>query len=142
MVDGNFRQRRAVITGLLTGVIGTLAAGTFWPLWRYLNPKEEKGAKGTVSIPRSQVPVGGAHFFHFEGHTAVLLQPSPGDFTALSAVCTHLGCIVEWRPERGVLFCPCHAGVFSTSGKVLSGPPPRPLPSYPVEVVDGEVRIG
>lgn len=142
MVDGKLRKRRAVITGLLTGIIGALAAGTFWPFWRYLNPKEKEGAEETVSIPRLQVPVGGAHFFRFEGHAAVLLQPSPGNFTALSAVCTHLGCIVEWRPERGVLFCPCHAGVFSTSGKVLSGPPPRPLPSYPVEVVDGEVRIG
>ncbi|MEM2909524.1 MAG: Rieske 2Fe-2S domain-containing protein [Nitrososphaerota archaeon] len=50
------------------------------------------------------------------------------EFVAYSAVCTHLGCIVGYRSEEDVLFCPCHAGYFDpTNGKVISGPPKKPL---------------
>jgi len=49
-------------------------------------------------------------------------------FYALSAVCTHLGCLSVWKPEPGVIGCPCHGSAFRRDGSVLAGPAPQPLP--------------
>ncbi len=60
---------------------------------------------------------------------------------ALSAVCTHVRCILGFDPARRVLVCPCHDGRFDLAGNVISGPPPRPLPSYPVSIRAGEIFV-
>ena len=60
---------------------------------------------------------------------------------ALSAVCTHVRCIVGYDRERRALVCPCHDGRFDLAGNVLSGPPPRPLANYAVSVRAGEVFV-
>jgi cytochrome b6-f complex iron-sulfur subunit len=52
----------------------------------------------------------------------------PQGFYALSAVCTHLGCITAFNPESGNIACPCHGSEFRRDGKVNAGPAPRPLP--------------
>lgn len=62
---------------------------------------------------------------------------SSGEFLALSAVCTHLGCNVRWRPETSRFACPCHAGFYDAAGEVISGPPPRPLRRLETRVRDG-----
>jgi Rieske Fe-S protein len=49
------------------------------------------------------------------------------DFLVLSNVCTHLGCPVHWDDSARRFICPCHGGVFAVDGKVLKGPPPKPL---------------
>jgi cytochrome b6-f complex iron-sulfur subunit len=60
---------------------------------------------------------------------------------ALSAVCTHVRCILGYDPARRTLVCPCHDGRFDLSGNVLSGPPPKPLPGYPASVRAGEIFV-
>jgi len=60
---------------------------------------------------------------------------------AISAVCTHVRCILGFDRERRGLVCPCHDGRFDLAGNVLSGPPPRPLPTYSVSVRAGEVFV-
>ncbi len=60
---------------------------------------------------------------------------------AISAVCTHVRCILGFDTARRILVCPCHDGRFDLSGNVLAGPPPRPLPTYPVSVRAGEVFV-
>ena len=60
-----------------------------------------------------------------------------GEFRALSAVCTHLGCNVRWRPEDSQFACPCHAGLYDANGDVISGPPPRPLRKLETRVTNG-----
>lgn len=135
--------RRRIIAASGAGLIGTaLAGGAALPLWRYLAPEEERQAQETVTLARSLVGLGQAHFFRFRGYPAVAVQVSPGKFVALSAVCTHLGCIVTWQPEQGIFLCPCHGGKFSKFGEVLGGPPPAPLPSYAVAVQQDQLIIG
>ncbi|WP_027882063.1 ubiquinol-cytochrome c reductase iron-sulfur subunit [Meiothermus rufus] len=61
---------------------------------------------------------------------------------AYSAVCTHLGCIVsQWLPDRKVGLCPCHGGMydFAHGAKVVSGPPPRPVPALPIRLEGGQI---
>jgi cytochrome b6-f complex iron-sulfur subunit len=60
-----------------------------------------------------------------------------------SAICTHLGCVVGWKSSQGNIECPCHDGRFNPfNGAVISGPPPRPLPSYEVVVQNEQVYVG
>lgn len=53
---------------------------------------------------------------------------------ALSAICTHLGCQVEWKRDKNAFVCPCHEGTYAMDGTVLSGPPPAPLRELPLTV--------
>jgi len=46
---------------------------------------------------------------------------------AMSAVCTHLGCLTDWQPELGIVACPCHGSKFRRDGTKIEGPAPRPL---------------
>ncbi len=62
-------------------------------------------------------------------------------FTAFSVHCTHLGCPVRWVSDAKLFLCPCHGGVYYADGSVSAGPPPKPLPTYPVRVRKGEVEI-
>ncbi|MGA3066830.1 MAG: Rieske (2Fe-2S) protein [Tepidisphaeraceae bacterium] len=62
-------------------------------------------------------------------------------FIAFSINCTHLGCPVRWLADANLFMCPCHGGVYYQDGGVAAGPPPLPLPRYPVRVVNGDVQI-
>ena len=77
------------------------------------------------------------------GSQAVYITHADKDvYLALSAVCTHRGCEVNWRPNDKAYICPCHRGRFDTQGAVLAGPPPRPLPAYPTRVnTDGTLSV-
>jgi nitrate reductase gamma subunit len=72
---------------------------------------------------------------------AWLRRESPEQFIAFAINCTHLGCPVRWLPDADLFMCPCHGGVFYKDGTVASGPPPKPLVTYPVRVRDGMVEI-
>ncbi len=61
---------------------------------------------------------------------------------AMSAVCTHLGCITQWKPESDQIACPCHGSKFERNGKVGAGPAPRPLPHFAVRIAaDGALVV-
>jgi len=63
-------------------------------------------------------------------------------FIAYSGTCTHLGCSYGYDKTKDLFVCPCHRGIFDVkTGKVLSGPPPRPLDTLPVKVENGEVHV-
>ena len=62
----------------------------------------------------------------------IVVNTGNGNYSALSSICTHAGCTVAYNSASGRIICPCHNGVFTTSGSVISGPPPRALSSYQV----------
>lgn len=72
---------------------------------------------------------------------AVVRDPGSGNLTAVSRVCTHAGCSVEWRRGDQKFACPCHGAEFSASGAVLKGPAARPLETYPVKVEGNAVLV-
>jgi len=129
---------------LITCIGGLAAAGTaavVYPLLTYLSPKKAVSARRAVEIPDTDVSEGKAKFFEYEGKTAVVIRTN-GTVHAFSAVCTHLGCIVQWEKEKEQFLCPCHAGRFNADGEVVSGPPPRRLEKLPVAMRDGKIIVG
>jgi cytochrome b6-f complex iron-sulfur subunit len=135
-------QRRTFLLIIAGGLGALLAAAAGWPLLRFLAPVAGAGEEKQVTLPRATVKVGASHFFQYRGKPAVVLQVKPGEYLALSAVCTHLGCVVQWQEAKGEFLCPCHGGRFAPSGVVLSGPPPRPLDNLPVTVAGDQLQIG
>jgi menaquinol-cytochrome c reductase iron-sulfur subunit len=70
-----------------------------------------------------------------------ILSTDGRTYIAMSNICTHLGCHVRWITEQDHFLCPCHNGVFDSTGKVVSGPPPRPLDRYDVKVENDQLYI-
>jgi cytochrome b6-f complex iron-sulfur subunit len=135
-------NRRKFLAAGLGGIAAALAAGVIYPLFRYLAPQRSAGTQGKVTFPESAVPPDGAKFFDFRGSTGVIVRKKGGDLVALSAVCTHLGCIVQWEKEKQDFLCPCHAGRYTADGAVVSGPPPRPLSKLAFTVANGTITVG
>ena len=78
-----------------------------------------------------------------------IVRAKEGYFHAVSAVCTHLGCIANWKSEEGIIACPCHGSKFDREGRVLEGPAPRQLPRFSMAtddqrqlIVDKDVVVG
>ncbi len=66
----------------------------------------------------------------------------PAGFRALSAVCTHLGCITQWSTDIDLIACPCHGSRFDKEGAVVRGPAPRPLDHFAMRLMpDGDLMI-
>lgn len=74
--------------------------------------------------------------------TVFLVWDGENAVRALSSTCTHLGCQVRWQAEEKKFRCPCHGGVFDQEGRVLEGPPPRPLDTLDARLdADGSVTV-
>ena len=71
----------------------------------------------------------------------MVTQPTAGEFKVFSAVCTHMGCIVNQIAD-GRIDCPCHGSEYSiTDGAVLAGPAPKPLPAKPIKVTGDSIFL-
>lgn len=136
------RDRRRFLGVCLGGLLAATAAAITYPLYRFLAPRSSAALNGKVAIAETDLPEGGAKFFEFAGSAAVLVRKRGGEIVAFSAVCTHLGCIVQWEKDKQDFLCPCHAGHYSADGAVISGPPPKPLARLPFVVANGNITVG
>ena len=73
--------------------------------------------------------------------SAYILTDDGHDYVALSNICTHLGCRVRWVSDQGQFSCPYHNAICAKDGSVISGPPPRPIDRYEVNVEDRQLFI-
>jgi Rieske Fe-S protein len=99
----------------------------------------------TVAVPIAQideVPVGGVKVFRYPtaNDPCILIRLAPAQLAAYSQTCTHLSCPVHYEAERRQIRCPCHEGYFAVEdGRVLAGPPRRPLPRIVLSVRGAEI---
>ncbi|MGE5251890.1 MAG: ubiquinol-cytochrome c reductase iron-sulfur subunit [Bacteroidota bacterium] len=125
--------------------LGLAALGAAWAgVWvqSRLFPSTNTTAEAQpVSIPLSELPIGGTKTITYGG-VSVLVLRTRESLRAFSLVCTHLGCIVEWHGDRKEFRCPCHDGRFDEFGEVLAGPPPIPLEQIPARLEGETVIVG
>jgi cytochrome b6-f complex iron-sulfur subunit len=89
----------------------------------------------------SAFPVNTAQIVKFGRKPVILVREQSGEFSALSATCTHLECIVQYRGDLKQIWCACHNGLYDLHGRNVSGPPPRPLEEYAVNIVGDEILV-
>lgn len=139
MTDG----RRRFMQWLLGGGLAASFASFLYPVVRFVMPP---------AVPEAAVNEVGAGSVHdlrpnsakivkFGSKPVLLVRASETEWKAFSAVCTHLNCTVQYKPDGNQIWCACHNGTYDLTGKVVSGPPPRPLDEFQVHVRGEEVVI-
>lgn len=140
-------SRQTFLRVAMGGVGAVYAAGVAYPLYRYVASPVEKAAKEAavteVMLKDAQkLAPGSALMFKFGSKPSMLIHHDDGTWTALTAVCTHLGCTVHYEEDKKRIHCACHGGVYDPkTGGNVSGPPPKPLRRYEVRVTDTAVIV-
>lgn len=135
--------RRRFLEMILGGGLFASVASVFYPVWRYLIPPPvtDLGGDEVVASKVSDLKPKGSKIFRFGNRPALLLMTAEGEYLALSAVCTHLSCTVQYRNDLQQIWCACHNGLYDLSGRNISGPPPRPLESFQVHLRGDEIVV-
>ncbi len=140
-------SRRSFVRVALGGAGICYAAAIGYPVYRYLaSPVEKSAAEAAVTEvtlrDAQKLPNGSALMFKFGSKPTMLIHHPDGTWIALTAVCTHLGCTVQYQPEHNIIHCACHGGTYDpNTGANISGPPPKPLFRYKVAVSDTGVVV-
>ena len=115
-----------------------------YPLSRYLVPPQvAESTAGTVTLPikPEDVKTNSGQIFKFGSRPGILVRTDAGELRAFSAVCTHLNCTVQYRPDIGHIWCACHNGHYDLNGKNIEGPPPRPLDTFVVNARGNQIVV-
>ena len=99
-------------------------AGEFGGVFTFIGALPEKGGKPM------EFPEGMYWWSHTEN-----------GMKALYKVCTHLGCLYEWKDQTHRFECPCHGSRFRQDGRVIRGPAARDLDEFVVTVYDDEGNV-
>ena len=128
--------RREFINYLLGGAVATLMSSAAYSLLRYITPPEgtETAVSSVVAGKLGELAPNSGKIFRSGDKPGILITTAHGELAAFNAVCTHLNCTVQYDSEAKCIWCACHNGRFDLSGKVISGPPPRPLERYDVNI--------
>jgi cytochrome b6-f complex iron-sulfur subunit len=128
-------SRRSVLDLLLgAGLVGFLSSAIY-PVLRYLTPAAVSAQGGPLKLnAEDRAKLERDHYVILRnGPARILVFEDAGQtLRALDAKCTHEGCTVRYVPGESVVWCACHNGRFDLDGRVISGPPPRPLAAYKV----------
>ncbi|TBR19624.1 cytochrome B6 [bacterium] len=137
-------MNRKTFLNLAVGAGGAgFLASMVYPVLRFLLPAEQTEAQpdvlkvGTVK----DFGDGASKILKFGRHPIIVIRDAKGGFHALSATCTHLDCIVQYKKDEDLVWCACHNGKYDLSGKNVSGPPPRPLDKYTVKVQGEDLLV-
>ena len=136
------RREFAKFLGLasLATLFGTgLAAGR-----RLLLSAKTQPAAAIAVAKIDDLHAGGYHLFRYptQDDPGILLRLGPDKFVAFAQRCTHLSCPVHFQARENQLVCPCHEGFFSAEdGRVLAGPPRRPLKRYEVKIRERRIWV-
>jgi Rieske Fe-S protein len=135
-------SRRTFLDWLLAGGLVLWLIAFIAPVLSFVWPAQRRGpGMQTASAGKvDDFAEWQAKAVPLNGHPVIIVR-TPQGFRAFTAICTHLGCIVGWDAQRRQFACPCHAGFFDINGRVVSGPPPRPLTEYGVAVINNEVMV-
>ncbi len=135
--------RRSVLNWLLGIWGGGVFGAVLYPVARYLAPPDVPEAatfSASAGSARTLLP-NSDRLVPFGSRPAIVIRTPAGELRAFTAICTHLDCTVQYRPDLQRIWCACHNGQYDLNGRNVAGPPPRPLEAYDVNVADDEIAI-
>jgi cytochrome b6-f complex iron-sulfur subunit len=135
--------RRRLVEVLLGGGMFASVVSFFYPVLKYLAPPAvpDLGEDEVVAGKVGDLKPNGSKVFRFGNRPALLLLTAEGEYRCVSAVCTHLGCTVQYRSDLVEIWCACHNGTYGLDGRNVSGPPPRPLEAFQVNVRGSDIVV-
>lgn len=139
-------NRRAFFVKLGLGSLSIAAAGTAAFSYQFLSPNVLYEPSPVVNAGKPEDYA--LNSVTIDVNAGIYIIHAAEGFFSLSAVCTHLGCMTAWKPELGIIACPCHGSKFyaldpkKTPGEKIEGPAPRPLPWLQVSLSDeGDLMV-
>ena len=133
-------SRRDLLNEITLGALGVAGLGGIALTFQFFSPNVLFELPTTFRAGNPDLyPVNSVTFLKDQ---LVYIVRTAAGFYAVSAVCTHLGCITQWKPEGNTIACPCHGSKFQPNGKRINGPAPRSLPHYAINLTaDGELQV-
>src|SRR5262249_20999102 len=136
-------RRRRLVEVLLGSGFFLSASAFLYPVLRFLIPPRESdlGSGAVVAGRVGELKPNSGKIFRFGSRPGLLVRTAGGEYRAMSATCTHLSCTVQYRDDTREVWCACHNGKYDTNGRNISGPPPRPLEAFEVQVRGDEIFV-
>lgn len=132
--------RRDFLNEITTAALGITGLGGVAVTLNFISPNVlfEPPARFHIG-PSEDYPVNSVTFLRDQ---QVFIVRIATGFFAVSAICTHLGCITEWKPDDNLIECPCHGSKYKRDGTKVAGPAPRSLPHFNIQVgPDGQLVV-
>jgi Rieske Fe-S protein len=135
--------RRGLVGWLLGSGITVSVSSFLYPVLKFILPPEiAEAAVNEATVGKAaDFKLNTAKIVKFGSLPALLVRISESEWKAFSGVCTHLNCTVQYKDATHQIWCACHNGTYDLNGKVVSGPPPKPLEEFTVRVRGDEVII-
>lgn len=135
--------RRKLLHYLMGTSVGATLVAIFYPILKFMipPPTSEATQNSVVAGKVTDLAPNSGKIFKFGNRPGLLIRTASGEFKAFSAVCTHLDCIVQYRPDMKIIWCACHNGQYNLSGQNIAGPPPRPLTQYTVNLRGDDIIV-
>lgn len=139
---GAASSRRGFLGWFLGTSVGAMCVSVLYPVVRYISPPDvpEPTTSRVVAGNVGDLKPNEGKIFRFGGQPGLLVRTDDG-YKAYAATCTHLNCTVQYKPDVKQIWCACHNGFYDLQGQVVSGPPPRPLQEYQVNVAGEEIVV-
>jgi cytochrome b6-f complex iron-sulfur subunit len=132
--------RRDFLNEITLGALGIAGLGSVAVTYQFFSPNVLFEPPTTFRAGNPDLyPVNSVTFLQDQ---QVYIVRMPKGFYAVSAVCTHLGCVTQWKSDAEMIACPCHGSKFKSDGTKIEGPAPRPLPHFAISLTaDGELLV-
>ena len=134
-------ERREFLDVAVTGAAAAVGIAAAYPAPKLLEPAGESSPTDVGAGKVGALARGAPKTVLLGQRPVLVLRGADGAFRAFLAICPHLSCVVRFASESGLIECACHGGRFSTEGRNIAGPPPRPLEAMRVEIADGNVVV-
>jgi len=139
----NTQSRKKFLDLFLGAGIFAWLGTMLYPITKFLIPPKAAAivVNSVEAGELSEFPPNSSKIIRFGRYPVIVVRKKNGDFTALSATCTHLDCTVQYKSDTEQIWCACHNGFYDLQGKNMSGPPPKPLTAYSVAVARDKVIV-
>ena len=137
------KTRRNFLNYLLGTTAGAFLVTVFYPVVKFLVPPKaaEPAPKTVIAGKVGELESNSGKIFKFGTKPGILINTPEGELRAFTAICTHLECTVQYRSDYEHIWCACHNGHYDLSGRNISGPPPRPLTEFKLNIRDDEIFV-